>query len=166
MHQADPVSALPWTWSSGGFCILSLSQDLRTPEANLWGHRVTHENRRAAGPCGHVSHLAVPPLAGHFLLRGLCTYCSFFLVLQPPLSLFFLINLFLAVMGLHCCKRVFSSCGKQGAMLHFQCSSFSLWWLLLFWPPDAKSKLIGKEPDAGKNWRQKEKRAAEDEMVR
>ena len=26
------------------------------------------------------------------------------------------------------------------------------------WPPDAKSRLIGKDPDAGKDWRQKEKR--------
>ena len=33
------------------------------------------------------------------------------------------------------------------------------------WPPDVKSQLIGKEPDAAKAWRQK-KRAAEDEMVR
>ena len=31
-------------------------------------------------------------------------------------------------------------------------------------PPDAKSQLIGKDPDAGKDWRQKE-RATEDEMV-
>ena len=33
-------------------------------------------------------------------------------------------------------------------------------------PPDAKSWLIGKDSDAGKDWRQEEKRAAEDEMVR
>ena len=33
------------------------------------------------------------------------------------------------------------------------------------WPPDAKSRLIGKDPDAGKDWRQK-KMAIEDEMVR
>ena len=32
-------------------------------------------------------------------------------------------------------------------------------------PPDAKSQLTGKDPDAGKDWRQKEKRVAE-EMVR
>ena len=32
-------------------------------------------------------------------------------------------------------------------------------------PPDVKSQLIGKDPDAGKDWRQKEKRAAEGEMV-
>ena len=32
--------------------------------------------------------------------------------------------------------------------------------------PDAKSRLIGKDPDAGKDWQQKEKRVAEDEMVR
>ena len=34
------------------------------------------------------------------------------------------------------------------------------------WPPDVKSQLIGKDPDAGKGWRQKEKGVAEDEMVR
>ena len=35
----------------------------------------------------------------------------------------------------------------------------------VFWPPDAKSWLIGKEPDAGKDWGQEEKGATEDEMV-
>ena len=33
-------------------------------------------------------------------------------------------------------------------------------------PPDAKSQLTGKDPDAGKDWKQKEKGAAEDEMAR
>ena len=32
-------------------------------------------------------------------------------------------------------------------------------------PPDAKSQLIGKDPDAGKDWRQEEKGAAKDEIV-
>ena len=27
----------------------------------------------------------------------------------------------------------------------------------ILWPPDTKSQLIGKDPDAGKNWRQEEK---------
>ena len=36
---------------------------------------------------------------------------------------------------------------------------------LMLWPPDVKSWLVGKDPDAGKDWRQKKKRAAEDEMV-
>ena len=36
----------------------------------------------------------------------------------------------------------------------------------ILWPPDMKSQLTGKNPDAGKDWRQKEKRAAEDEMTR
>ena len=35
----------------------------------------------------------------------------------------------------------------------------------ILWPPDAKSWLIGKDPDAGKDWGQEEKGAAEDEMV-
>ena len=33
------------------------------------------------------------------------------------------------------------------------------------WPPDMKSQLIRKDPDAGKDRRQKEKRMTEDEMV-
>ena len=33
------------------------------------------------------------------------------------------------------------------------------------WPPDMKSQLIRKDPDAGRDWRQEEKGAAEDEMV-
>ena len=33
------------------------------------------------------------------------------------------------------------------------------------WPPDAKSQLIRKDPDAGKDWRQEEKGTTEDEMV-
>ena len=32
-------------------------------------------------------------------------------------------------------------------------------------PPDAKKCLIGKDPDAGKDWRREEKRMTEDEMV-
>ena len=33
------------------------------------------------------------------------------------------------------------------------------------WPPDAKKWLTGKDPDAGKDWRQEEKAMTEDEMV-
>ena len=36
----------------------------------------------------------------------------------------------------------------------------------ILWPPDAKSQLTGKGPDAGKDWKQKEKRVAENEMFR
>ena len=35
----------------------------------------------------------------------------------------------------------------------------------ILWPPDAKNWLIGKDPDAGKGWRQKEKGTIEYEMV-
>ena len=35
----------------------------------------------------------------------------------------------------------------------------------VLWPLHAKSWLIGKDPDAGKDWRQKEKGTTEDEMV-
>ena len=34
------------------------------------------------------------------------------------------------------------------------------------WPPDAKTWLTGKDHDAEKEWRQKEKGVAEGEMVR
>ena len=33
------------------------------------------------------------------------------------------------------------------------------------WPPDAKNWLIGKDPNAGKDWGQEEKGMTEDEMV-
>ena len=35
----------------------------------------------------------------------------------------------------------------------------------ILWSPDVKSRLIRKDPDAGKDWRQKEKGLTEDEMV-
>ena len=35
----------------------------------------------------------------------------------------------------------------------------------IFWPSDAKNWLIWKDPDAGKDWKQEEKGAMDDEMV-
>ena len=35
----------------------------------------------------------------------------------------------------------------------------------ILWPPDVESHLIRKDPDAGKDWRQEEKKTTEDEMV-
>ena len=35
----------------------------------------------------------------------------------------------------------------------------------ILWPPDAKNRLIGKDLDAGKDWRQEEKGTTEDETV-
>ena len=35
----------------------------------------------------------------------------------------------------------------------------------IFWPPRAKSWLIGKDSDAGRDWGQEEKRTTEDEMA-
>ena len=36
----------------------------------------------------------------------------------------------------------------------------------ILWLPDAKSSLIGKDSDAGRDWGQEEKGTTEDEMVR
>ena len=36
----------------------------------------------------------------------------------------------------------------------------------ILWPPDEKSWLTEKDPDAGKDWEQEEERETEDEMVR
>ena len=35
----------------------------------------------------------------------------------------------------------------------------------ILWAPDAKNWIIGKDPDAGKDWRQEEKGVTEDDMV-
>ena len=36
----------------------------------------------------------------------------------------------------------------------------------ILWPPHAKSWLIGKDPDAGRDWGQEKKGTTEDEMAR
>ena len=36
---------------------------------------------------------------------------------------------------------------------------------LILWPPDVKNWLIGKDPDAGEDWRQEKKGMTEDKMV-
>ena len=43
-----------------------------------------------------------------------------------------------------------------------QCTQLKL---PILWPPDVKRWPIGKDPDAGKDWGQEQKGAAEDEMV-
>ena len=35
----------------------------------------------------------------------------------------------------------------------------------ILWPPEVKNQIIGKNPDAGKDWRQEEKGTTKDEMV-
>ena len=35
----------------------------------------------------------------------------------------------------------------------------------ILWPPDTKSGLIGKDPDAGRDWEQEEKGTTKDEMA-
>ena len=35
----------------------------------------------------------------------------------------------------------------------------------ILWPPDVKNQLVGKDPDAGKDWRQEQKGTTEDEMA-
>ena len=35
----------------------------------------------------------------------------------------------------------------------------------ILWPPDAENWLFGKDPDAGKDWKQKEKGTTEDVMA-
>ena len=46
-----------------------------------------------------------------------------------------------------------------------ECSLEALMLKLRLWPPDAKSWLIWKDPDAGKDWGQEEKETTEDEMA-
>ena len=61
----------------------------------------------------------------------------------------------------HVCERVYYMCASaplQGVVSHLQRPP-------VLWPPDAKNWLIGKDPDAGKDWRQEEKGTTEDEVV-
>ena len=53
------------------------------------------------------------------------------------------------------CKEFSPGCSLEGLMLKLK--------LPILWPPDAKSWLIWKDPDAGKDWGQEEKGATEEE---
>ena len=54
-------------------------------------------------------------------------------------------------------KEISPGCSLEGLMLKLE--------LPIHWPPDAKSWLIWKDRDAGKDWGQEEKGTIEDEMV-
>ena len=54
-------------------------------------------------------------------------------------------------------KEISPGCSLEGLMLKLK--------LLILWSPDAKNWLIGKDPDAGKDWGQEEKGMTENEMV-
>ena len=55
----------------------------------------------------------------------------------------------------------FLTAKDQGILLEGQMLKF-----LVTWPPNAKNQHIEKDPDAAKDWRQKEKGTAKDEMAR
>ena len=74
---------------------------------------------------------------------------------------------------LWCCRRLlrvpWTARRSSQSILKEISPEYSLEGLMLklkLWPPDVKSQLIEKDTDAWKHWRQKETRAAEDEMVR
>ena len=54
-------------------------------------------------------------------------------------------------------KEISPGCSLEGLMLKLKCQ--------YLWPPDGKSWLTGKDPDAGKDWGQEEKGMPEDETV-
>ena len=54
-------------------------------------------------------------------------------------------------------KEISPGCSLEGLMLKLK--------LPIMWPPHVKSWLIGKDPDAGRDWGQEEKGTTEDEMV-
>ena len=54
-------------------------------------------------------------------------------------------------------KKISPRCSLEGLMLKLK--------LPILWPPHAKSWLIGKDPDAGRDWGQEEKGMTEDEMA-
>ena len=75
---------------------------------------------------------------------------------------------------LWCWRRSWESLGRQGDPTNRKANQP---WIfigridaeaeaLILWPPDAKSQLIRKDPDAVKDWGQEEKGVTEDEMVR
>ena len=63
-------------------------------------------------------------------------------------------------------KEISPWCSLEGLMLKLQYfENSNTTETPILWPPDAKSWLIGKDPDAGKDWGQEEKGIIENEMV-
>ena len=62
------------------------------------------------------------------------------------------------------CKEIQPICPKDNQSWIFIGSTDAETEAPVFWPPDVNSQLFGKDPDAGKDRRQKEKES-EDEMV-
>ena len=55
-------------------------------------------------------------------------------------------------------KKINPECSLEALLLNLEAP--------ILWPPDAKSQHVGKDPDAGKDCRKKEKGEAEVKMVR
>ena len=55
-------------------------------------------------------------------------------------------------------KKISPGCSLEGLVLKLKLQYF-------LWPPDVKSWLIWKDPDAGKDWGHEEKGTTEDEMI-
>ena len=75
---------------------------------------------------------------------------------------------------LWCWRGLWGSLGLQGdptspswrrSVLGVHWTDWCWSWNSNIWPPDMKSWLIGKDPDAGKDWGQEEKGTTENEMV-
>ena len=58
-----------------------------------------------------------------------------------------------------------TSQSQRKSILNIHWKDWCWSWTSVLWPPDAKNRLSGKDPDAGKDWRRKEKGMTEDEMV-
>ena len=63
------------------------------------------------------------------------------------------------------CKEIQSVHGKGDQSWVFLGRTDSEAETPILWPPDVKSRLIGKDPDAERDWGQEEKGTTEDEMA-
>ena len=63
------------------------------------------------------------------------------------------------------CKTIKPVNSKENQSWIFTCGIDAEIEASILWPPDAKNWLIGKDPDAGKDWGKEEKGMTEDKMV-
>ena len=97
--------------------------------------------------------------------------CQAVLSITNSRSLLKLMSIESVMPSSHLFKKSISEDFQQRQLFHRQIviDLFLLFWFLfpvpILWPPDAKSPFNGKDSEAGKNWRQKGKGVAENEMV-
>ena len=133
-------------------CSVSGSSE-KTPAAQIHPRTHTHQDEQAATPQSRVWTRRGPGLPSRNLQVGRREWWGHGRPREGPTGCDKMLTMSLSIL-----KEInpeYSFTGRTDAEAEAP----------ILWPPDAKSLLIEKDPDAGKDWRQEKKGTTEDEIV-